>query len=791
MSLKEKLEKRAYPAALALVVLIAASIQMKIVLGLQFETLLLLPCCAIVIAGLFLVDYFSKLPVFCKVSGGLIVCALVFVWFNRAAVWEYVKDQKIIWYIAIVVIAGIALYISQQFFILRITVCAGYWGAMLFLLFVDLFPIKKVMCFLVAELVLVLVEVLNKKPDLKKMLYMTPIALVIVLLLSVAPYSEKPLNWRVVYDWVYELINGKDEPMPDIFNEKISFVGYSETADLNGNKAEIDKETLKINMLGNSENVYLAGTIKNIYTGDGWTGNPNNSDYEGNYKEYQLDAAELLYAMYRAGVIADYKLGEREENVWYLRHRKLTVQYDGMRSASVFRPSKMISLSLVNNEGELADNADNMRFTESQKGDTCYSLEYFAINRSWKEAQKLIREQSGYVYNTMSVTDYKEFRRIINLDYPSVELPESEDFEKELKERVGYIRENYLDVPENIVERMTWLAGEIIEGCETDYDRMERIVRYLSYYAYTMTPGVVPKGKDVIEYFLFESGKGYCVHFASAAALLGRCIGIPTRYVQGYLLDADLRGEHGEYTVNEKQAHAWVECYFEGVGWLVFDPTPGNEEMLYQDWELPSYIDKASGNYKPVNPDGTIGETTPAEEPEEEEPVEQPTEEEPAEQPTERPSGSKPGAADDSIDDAKRREVIVKIWVVIGIFAVIKVIIGINKARQNAFWKKYGKSSYGDRLRIDMILVLWILKKEGHPIINHETLREYINRVSREYPERAPLLLEVCDLYQKVRYGDKNSITKEEYRKSQRLRLLFMSEKINEATMARYGRRFL
>jgi len=787
MSLKEKLEKRAYPAVLALAVLIAASIQMKIVLGLQFNTLLLLPCCAMVIVGLFLVDYYSKLPVFCKVSGGLIVCSLILVWFNREAVWEYVKEQRMVWYIAVVLFVGIALYISQQFFVLRIVVCVGYWGAMLFLLFVDLFPIKKVMCFLVIELVLVLVEVINKKPDFKKLFYMTPVVLVIVLLLSVAPYSEKPLDWKAVYDWVDELINGKDIPVPDIFNEKITFVGYSENADLNGNKAEIDKETLKITMLGNKENVYLTGTIKNIYTGDGWIGNPENSNYEGNYTEYRLDAAELLYAMYRAGIIADYKVGEREENVWYLRQRKLTVEYNGMKSASVFRPAKTISLSLVNYEGELSDKADNIRFTEVQKGNTCYSLECFMINRSWKEAKKLLREQSEYVYDTMSAADYKEFKRIIHLDYPSVELPESEDFERELKERVVYIRENYLEVPENIVERMTWLAGEIVEGCETDYDKMERIVRYLSYYNYTMTPGMAPVGKDVIEYFLFESGKGYCVHFASAAALLGRCIGIPTRYVQGYLLDATLAGEHGEYTVNEKQAHAWVECYFEGVGWIVFDPTPGNEDMLYQDWELPSYIDKTSGNYKPVNPDGTIMETTPEDEPDEEEP----TEEEPVEQPTERPSGSKPGTADDSIEDTKRREVIVKVWIAIGIVVFIKAIVEINKARQNAFWKKYEKASYGERLKIDMILVLWILKKEGHPIINHETLREYINRVSCVYSERAPLLSEVCDLYQKVRYGDKDTITQEEYRKSQRLRLLFMSEKISEAAMVRYGRRFL
>lgn len=796
MSLTAKLEKRAYPAVLAFVVLMAASIQVKIVLGIELKSWILLLCCMCVTAIIFAVDYFGKTREVCIAVGILAIFAAVVLWFNRENIediWEYIKGEKLIWLVGFVILAGVALYISQQFFALRIAVCVGYWGAMIALLFVDLFPVKYVMYWLVAELVLVLIEVLNKKADLKKIFFMTPVMLVVVILLSVLPYDEKPFNWRAVYDWVCDLIDGKDLPQFDISNEKVGFIGYSETVDLHGNKVDVSRETLKISMLGNKENIYLAGTIKNEYTGDGWIGNPKNTGYEGNFKEYQLDAAELLYAMYRAGVIADYMRGEREENVWYLRHRELTVTYDGMRGASVFRPSKMIKLSLIKNEGELEDEADNIRFTERQKAYTSYSLEFFTINRKWKNAKELIREQSEYVYDTMTAADYKEFRRIVHLDYSSVELPESEDFEKELKERAEFIRSNYLEVPENIVERMTWLAGEIVEGYETesDYDKMERIVRYLSYYTYTKTPGIVPEGKDVVEYFLFESGKGYCTHFASAAALLGRCIGIPTRLVQGYLLDAELSSERGEYIVNETQAHAWLECYFEGVGWIIFDPTPGNEEMLYQDWELPSYIDKTTGNYKPVNPDGTIMETTSEEETSEEETSEEETSENETKKPTENPPGNKPNDADDNAKKQERRRAIIVSLIVIGIVLLIKAIISIIKARQNAFWKKYEDASYGDRLRIDMILVLWILKKEGHPINNHETLSEYIRRVSGEYSEKAVLLSEVCDLYQKARYGDKNTITKEDHRKSQRLRLLFMTEKISEGAMVRYGRKFL
>ena len=169
-------------------------------------------------------------------------------------------------------------------------------------------------------------------------------------------------------------------------------------------------------------------------------------------------------------------------------------------------------------------------------------------------------------------------------------MPQTSDFEKELKERVAYIRETYLGIPKQISEKTYSLAKEITAGCTNDYDKMVAIIEYLSDYTYTTTPGKIPEGKDVVEYFLFESRQGYCTYFATAAAILGRCVGIPTRYVQGYLLDAGRVGDFGSYNVKEGQAHAWIESYIEGVGWLTFEPTPGNFNFLYQRWDTPDYI---------------------------------------------------------------------------------------------------------------------------------------------------------------------------------------------------------
>src|SRR5262249_15182489 len=72
--------------------------------------------------------------------------------------------------------------------------------------------------------------------------------------------------------------------------------------------------------------------------------------------------------------------------------------------------------------------------------------------------------------------------------------------------------------------------------------------------------------------FLFHSKTGYCEQFASSMALLARLLGIPARVGMGYT--AGTQRSDGSWVVSTKDAHAWPELYFSGVGWLRFEPTP-------------------------------------------------------------------------------------------------------------------------------------------------------------------------------------------------------------------------
>ena len=82
-------------------------------------------------------------------------------------------------------------------------------------------------------------------------------------------------------------------------------------------------------------------------------------------------------------------------------------------------------------------------------------------------------------------------------------------------------------------------------------------------------------GEKLVDCFL-RIRQGYCEYFATSMVMLLRTLEIPSRYVLGYL-PGQVQGD-GSYVVDRGAAHAWVEVYFPGYGWIEFDPTPGNAE---------------------------------------------------------------------------------------------------------------------------------------------------------------------------------------------------------------------
>jgi transglutaminase-like putative cysteine protease len=153
------------------------------------------------------------------------------------------------------------------------------------------------------------------------------------------------------------------------------------------------------------------------------------------------------------------------------------------------------------------------------------------------------------------------------------------------------IVQTYLQLPP-LDPRIAKLAAQIAASGKNEFDRASDIEAYLrTRYAYTLDLSG-PPAKDPLANFLFVRRAGHCEYFATAMTVMLRTIGIPARYITGFL-PGEYNDLGGDYIVRESDAHSWVEVYFPRYGWITFDPTPpGNEERggmfdrieLYWDW---------------------------------------------------------------------------------------------------------------------------------------------------------------------------------------------------------------
>ena len=140
--------------------------------------------------------------------------------------------------------------------------------------------------------------------------------------------------------------------------------------------------------------------------------------------------------------------------------------------------------------------------------------------------------------------------------------------------RRNEIYEAYTGLPEEFPERVRERAIQVVEGAYNNYHMMRLLEEYLSQnYTYTLTPEQVPEGRDFVDHFLFDTGEGHCVYFATAFVTMARSLGMPARYVEGFLVNGVPRGD-GFVNVLNSMGHAWPEVYFEGYGWVRFEPTP-------------------------------------------------------------------------------------------------------------------------------------------------------------------------------------------------------------------------
>jgi hypothetical protein len=146
------------------------------------------------------------------------------------------------------------------------------------------------------------------------------------------------------------------------------------------------------------------------------------------------------------------------------------------------------------------------------------------------------------------------------------------------------------------------LAERIASGADNPYVKALRIQNYLrETYPYDLTMGPAPEKRDVVDYFLFDIQRGFCSHYATAMVVMLRSVGVPARVVTGYAT-GNYDYDRGAYRVPVSAAHAWVEVFFPGYGWMEFEPTAYRSPFVY-----PEEISPDTGASQPLMLEKTRG----------------------------------------------------------------------------------------------------------------------------------------------------------------------------------------
>ncbi|MFC6044798.1 transglutaminase-like domain-containing protein [Nocardioides hankookensis] len=157
----------------------------------------------------------------------------------------------------------------------------------------------------------------------------------------------------------------------------------------------------------------------------------------------------------------------------------------------------------------------------------------------------------------------------------------------------GKVSDIFTDLPDDLPPIVHDLAVQVTDGAETPYEKavaLQNWFREDGGFTYSLAQGPDGNGSDALVEFLSDGpgGRvGYCEQFASAMAVMARQLGIPARVAIGFL-HPDPDGPN-QWVYSSKDMHAWPELYFDGAGWVRFEPTPAGRAD-----EVPSYTEPGS-----------------------------------------------------------------------------------------------------------------------------------------------------------------------------------------------------
>lgn len=341
----------------------------------------------------------------------------------------------------------------------------------------------------------------------------------------------------------------------------------------------------------------------------------------------------------------------------------------------------------------------------------------WAVNEQeliWSDKPLRRFPQSYSVTSEVTVLDVEGLRKT------EAEFPDSAETQK------------YLQLPSSLPSRVRSLAEQLTASAADDYDKAKLIETYLRQnFQYTNKPDktkLTGDSEDFVDQFLFELKEGYCDYFSTAMAVLSRSVGLPARWVKGFApgvmpasefvpsgggipSEAELNPDGaGTYTVRNSDAHSWVEIYFDGYGWIPFEPTAG--------FTFPYSVPEVQEEALPT--------PTPA-------------------------ASADPVQEEISAGDNAGISLSAVIWIAVSALAVIVLVLAL--LRTPWIRSRYGAYSGNDRIVWETEKLLRLCRRKGYERQDHETLREAIQRWSPSHKRLNNLFREVLDEFERAKYS--------------------------------------
>ncbi|SDB57694.1 transglutaminase domain-containing protein [Butyrivibrio sp. INlla16] len=451
-------------------------------------------------------------------------------------------------------------FFSGKYRNLRILIAAGGCIFLALSLFTGMTVEKISVCVILVYTLLVAVDEIQrfsvKEGDTeprKHLVAVSPFLIVVFALISALGVSDKPYDWGIVKRISGFVVSEYVMLSESVFGENgwdtgSAVIGFSNRGEFAGDLSANKRIVMRLKSGNeNDPRLYLSGKTFDTFDGHSWD---------------KKDTSEMDERLADTIETVSFALDEMGEDpvTDVLKRVALTIEYKDMHTKCLFTPGKYLPLGdkwqKRQNEG------GDIEFPNKRAARKPYDVVFYRLNKD------------SELFDTIARDSHEVSKESFEAAKAECGIDSDFSYEDFLKYREA-VYANYL--PKTVLsDKMRDYVDGILEGADSDYEKLKRLEGMFAEFKYTESPGEIPdevkSEADFLDYFILNKKEGYCSYYATAFVLLARAYGIPARYVQGFNVPM---GRHSIVEVSSVLAHAWPEAYIEGLGWIGFEPTPG------------------------------------------------------------------------------------------------------------------------------------------------------------------------------------------------------------------------